>query len=600
MKPYFAHILAFFMFVLLTACGGGNKDKTPDPYIVSMESSAYTNCIGTRDGIFKCWGYGDNYSFANGLGETISDDATEVGAGIPAAQLGDMAVLHAETNENFGCALYENNLVKCWGNDRYIGRNDPTVDTSSYTGDVAEELGNNLPTIDFGTDLTVSQLSLGNSHACVILNNGGLKCWGSASNGRLGSGNTNNSLGDGVNAADEAVNEMGNALPYVDLGTDANQQPYTAKQVMAGYDVTCAILSNDQIKCWGDNGSAQLGYGDFNDRGDEPNEMGNNLPFVDLGTGRSANKVFAYYHHTCAIMDNGGLKCWGTNGDGEIGIASGDNYVGNNVVPNSSSTYCSSPDQAYLYTKTSLPVGDEICPFGGSQYMTGMDINGNSILEESEASLDNSYCNSHDLTFITTEIILAAGSEECGDTSGFKITGDYDNNGDGELSNGTDNAMGDNLPEINFASNSPVVDVVLGDDHTCALLADHTLKCWGDNSYGQAGLDIEDEWGNGVNETPANRTSPNLGTDAESGEDLYPVAISGSYTYSCAVLNNDTVKCWGYDEDYATLGVPEYFDEYIGNGEAEDEAGEKISVIEMGNNLKAVELFSTNAAVIQN
>jgi len=53
----------------------------------------------------------------------------------------------------------------------------------------------------------------------------------------------------------------------------------------------------------GENDRSQAGYGDFNDRGDEPGEMGNNLPFVDLGTGRSARKVFAYYVHTCAILD---------------------------------------------------------------------------------------------------------------------------------------------------------------------------------------------------------------------------------------------------------------------------------------------------------
>lgn len=578
MNNHIFRLITLFMVVLLTACGA---DK--EPYISDIQASAYTNCVRTNDGIFKCWGYGDEYNFANGLAETISDDPEEVGDGIPVAQLGDMPILHAETNESFGCALYENKTVKCWGDNRYVGLTDPTADASSHTGDTPEELGNNLPVIDFGENLTVNQLSLGNSHACVILNNGQVKCWGSAGSGRLGNGDTEQRGDD--------AGEMGDALPYVDLGTDQNQQAYTAKKIIAGYHITCAILSNDQLKCWGDNGSAQLGYGDFNDRGDEAGEMGNNLKFIDLGSARSVKDVFAYYRHTCAILDNDALKCWGANDNGEIGIATGDSIVGNNVTPNSYSRYCNTADQTYLYKKETLIADENACPLGGIQYTVGVDANLNGLLEEGEGFPDRSFCNVHDVNMVTEVVTLSAGSEECPEGEGFQISGDYDNNGDGKLSKGTDNNMGDNLPEINFSSESPVIDVLLGDDHTCALLEDNTLKCWGDNDYGQAGLDIKDEWGNGVNETPANRTSPNLGTNPETGKALYPVAIAGSYDYSCAVLNNDDVKCWGYDEDYATLGTPEYFEKYIGDGEAEDETGETISVVEMGDNLKALELF---------
>lgn len=582
----FKYLISLLSFIILSACGGDDKDKPPaEAYIVSMESSAYTNCIRTRDGIFKCWGYGDSYSFANGLDETISDDAQEIGAGIPTAQLGDKAVLHAETNENFGCALYDDQQVRCWGSNNYIGRNDPSLDDSNYTGDQAEELGNNLPVMDFGEDLTVEQLSLGNSHACVVLNNGRLKCWGSASSGRLGYGDTEK-RGDNLN-------ELGDKLPFVDLGTDANEQPYKVKQVMAGYDVTCALLSNDQIKCWGDNGSAQLGYGDFNDRGDEADEMGNHLAFVDLGTGRSVKKVFAYYRHTCAILDNDALKCWGTNRDGEIGLGTGDSIVGNNETPNSSTVYCNSPERTNHYRLEALETNSESCAHGGTQLHVGQDDNSNGQLDIGEGYPSSLYCHAHDMDFIVQVTHLDSGSNECGENTGFKFTGDFDNNGDGKLSNGSDNTMGDNLAEIEFASTAAVIDVLLGDDHTCALLADHTLKCWGDNDSGQAGLDIQDSWGKGLNETPATRRSPDL------GEGLYPIEISGSYDYSCAVLNNDSVKCWGYDNDYATLGTPEYFDQYIGDGEAKNEMNETIQVIEMGDQLKTVDLFSSAESNIQ-
>jgi len=45
------------------------------------------------------------------------------------------------------------------------------------------------------------------------------------------------------------------------------------------------------------------------------------------------------------------------------------------------------------------------------------------------------------------------------------------------------------------------------------------------------------------------------------------------------LLNTDEIKCWGYDNDYATLGVPEYLDEYIGDGDPEPEMGNALQLV---------------------
>src|SRR4051812_1549987 len=118
-------------------------------------------------------------------------------------------------------------------------------------------------------------IALGGTHTCVILSDGGVKCWGGNDVGQLGLGNTNN-RGDGPN-------EMGSNLPRVSLGTGR-----TAKALAAGSKHTCALLDNNQIKCWGMNDFGQLGIGNQLNRGDGPSEMGNNLPQVNLGLGRSA------------------------------------------------------------------------------------------------------------------------------------------------------------------------------------------------------------------------------------------------------------------------------------------------------------------------
>ena len=70
---------------------------------------------------------------------------------------------------------------------------------------------------------------------------------------------------------------MGDNPPIVDLGTGR-----TVTAISSGYEHTCAILNNASVKCWGRSNLGQLGYGDTYKRGDGSNEMGDNLPTVDL------------------------------------------------------------------------------------------------------------------------------------------------------------------------------------------------------------------------------------------------------------------------------------------------------------------------------
>ncbi|KXZ42574.1 hypothetical protein GPECTOR_133g613 [Gonium pectorale] len=116
-------------------------------------------------------------------------------------------------------------------------------------------------------------------------------------------------------AGGDGPGEMGDNLFYVDLGTGR-----TVAALAAGAYHTCAVLDNGKAKCWGINGNGRLGYGDTADRGDAPGEMGDSLPYVDLGTtGRKVAALAAGDAHTCAMLDNGGVKCWGFNGNGRLG-----------------------------------------------------------------------------------------------------------------------------------------------------------------------------------------------------------------------------------------------------------------------------------------
>jgi E3 ubiquitin-protein ligase HERC3 len=90
--------------------------------------------------------------------------------------------------------------------------------------------------------------------------------------------------------------------------------------IAAGGVHTCALLLKGYVKCWGSNGAGQLGLGDVQFRGDAPNEMGNDLFAVDLADGIPAVQLGAGGAHTCASLNDGRVKCWGYNGVGELGL----------------------------------------------------------------------------------------------------------------------------------------------------------------------------------------------------------------------------------------------------------------------------------------
>ena len=94
----------------------------------------------------------------------------------------------------------------------------------------------------------------------------------------------------------------------------------TTLQVALGADFSCALFPGGRVKCWGQNLSGQLGLGDTLDRGDQPGEMGDNLPFVELGTGATVTSLAVGFEHSCALLQDGRVKCWGVNLNGCLGL----------------------------------------------------------------------------------------------------------------------------------------------------------------------------------------------------------------------------------------------------------------------------------------
>ena len=315
-------------------------------------------------------------------------------------------------------------------------------------------------------------------------------------------------LGDTDSRGDD-TGEMGDNLPYVDLGTGR-----TAKAVSTGYSHTCAILDNDKVKCWGDSDDGQLGLGDIDDRGDDPNEMGDNLLYVDLGMGRTAKAISTGGGHTCAILDNDKIKCWGHNGD---------RVRFNEMVSRGSAGVDLGTGRTAKAVSTG---GDHTC-----------------------AILDNDKVKCWGLN--------RSGQLGLGDT-------DYRGDDTGE--------MGDNLPYVDLGTGRTAKAISTGSRHTCAILDNDKVKCWGLNRSGQLGLGDTDYRGDDTGEMGDNLPYVDLGT----GRTAKAVS-TGGWGHTCAILDNDKVKCWGLNGG-GELGLGDT----DGRGDDPNEMGDNLLYVDLG------------------
>lgn len=290
-------------------------------------------------------------------------------------------------------------------------------------GDAPGEMGNALPFVDLGNE-TVVTLSASGYSTCALMGDGKIKCWGFNQTGQLG-------LGDLQNRGD-SIAEMGDALPFVDLGANL-----MAANVSAGVDHTCALLTGGDVKCWGD--GRMLGLGSQINHGGKPGEMGDALPLVNLGTDQKCQVISAGESHSCALIEGGSIKCWGYGVYGMLGYESQKN-VG-----------WKPGEMGDALPAVDLGVGFSPKDIVAYKWHT---------------------C-----------ALATSGGIKCWGWNGAGALGVGDNANRGE----NPGQMGDNLPWVNLGSDVAALAHGYGFDFTCALLVDHSVKCWGRGNSGQLG-----------------------------------------------------------------------------------------------------------------
>ena len=276
----------------------------PSARVGSVGMGASTTCIVNLSGEAKCWGRNDYGQLGRGDLVDIGDDETP--ADIAFVALGDAAV-QVLTNGEQSFALLEDGTVRAWGinDDGELG-----LQHSESIGD-DEVPGAAAVATDVELGGPATRLAVGGDFACALMNNGTVRCWGANDFGQLGRRSTE-TIGD-----DEAP-AVGASISFGEPAVD----------VVAGRRHACALVEGGSVRCWGRGEQGQLGYGDTHDVGDDE------FPVVagTVALGGPAEQIVAGGWHTCARLVGGDVRCWGRGANGQLGYGSIKN-VGDDEPP---------------------------------------------------------------------------------------------------------------------------------------------------------------------------------------------------------------------------------------------------------------------------
>lgn len=518
--------------------GNGSLINPPTPVEVNMNglrahrvfAGGYTTCLLEINNDLYCWGRNDYQqlgTFQNSVSDLPTQVTTEHESIITSLSIGRTHI----------CALAE--FAVCWGNNT----NGQLGDGTTIGGWPAKQVAS------FGLNSKGKLLAAGSAHSCVPLNTGHVKCWGNNGSGRLG---------DATIIERKTPSLVSGAVLFQD--------------VEAGTAHSCGHDDAGSIFCWGSNTNGRLG--------NNSTQLSSEPIKVHLPIGVTSRQIALGDAHTCALLDNNEVMCWGSNSNGKLGDGTNaQRLVPTKVVQlrdgpgesvNSESDITHNAATVHAAFATRDVSSHRLLEYGTDEFLSGdtqtIDL-GHFGSVAYIASGANHSC-----------IVIAGGHVKCwgdnsdgalgtGDTTHETKPVDVQNIGGlarlvavgtthscAVMATGSLKCWGDNssgqLGDASLLSKtqpvsvniSGVVDAVLGDGFTCALQVGGTVSCWGSNSLGQLGR-------------VGTSSSTPIAVTVDSDHTV--MSLSASSSQICAVLSNATVKCWG--EEIEGVAAPGTF-----------------------------------------
>lgn len=455
--------------------GNGGRDQSNSPVFAALSAASNVTaghshtCAVLNDGMLSCWGY-----LQDGILGSSFNSSPQPNSSLPVAISGIGGAVSVATGFGHVCALLGSGGVRCWGNNSAGQLGDGTT-THKRSERVA------VTGVSDAVEVTAANL-----HTCARLAEGTVRCWGYNAYGQLG---------------DDT---------YVSRSTPVTVAGVTnAVDLAAGSNHTCAALSDGTARCWGFNAGGQLGDGTQSERPAPVNVVG-----MD---GAVVVAVAAGDNHSCALLANGSVRCWGSNFRGQLGDGS---TVGMRLQPvavvgiNNAIGIAAGGD-----TTCARLINEEISCWGSeSSGQLGRD---SSAARTTPASTQPPLTSAVaiDASYLNSCAVLTSGGARC-----------WGDNGLAQLGNGsyTTSAVPATVNGIAGA-----INVGFGVYHGCVVLSTGSVRCWGRNHLGQLG--------NGMTSSTIFASAPPVtvvGIDNAK-------SVAAANNHSCALLASGHVGCWG-------------------------------------------------------
>ena len=474
---------------------------------VDIAASAHATCAILATGALTCWGH-------NGYGELANGTTTTSYVPVPVPSL-TSGVTDVSGTETFYCATLESGAAKCWGRNDWGNLGDGTTTMRTTPVDV-------LGLTSGAVRITVLRHS-----ACAVTGAGGVMCWGYGGNGQNGNGTGTQYL------TPVQVTGITNAL-----------------DVAGGYQHVCARLSTGAVRCWGWNGYGQLATGNTSNA-TVPSTVADLTDVRDISVG---------YGFSCALSVKGAVWCWGRNDGAELGDKTTTNRYSPVGVAGLKTSVTTDPEtqlSAVTLSTQRFRVGDTGVAFAAASTnrtdaiaytstnpsVATVDATARTVsivgtgVAYVKASLPATATQSAAVSYArvgvpTAEYVqVSAGyHSSCGLTAAGEVrcwgNGDW-----GQLGNSTTERR--YAPTTVTDLGSGASSVAVGHHHACAVTSRGGVVCWGLNDYGQIGFGT----------TSVRPYVPVAVTGLSSGV----VQVDAGYQHTCALTAAGGVKCWGYN-----------------------------------------------------
>jgi alpha-tubulin suppressor-like RCC1 family protein len=309
--------------------------------------------------------------------------------------------------------------------------------------------------------------------------------------------------------------------------TSSGDGPITPASIGVGMSASCALMADGTVQCWGSNALASLGADGSPDAfAYTPQPVPGLTHVLSLGVGSG---------HSCVALEGGVVECWGSDGEGELGMAGPDEDV-------------PTPIQSLQFedggTIATVAAGDAhtcaIAADGVTLWCWGY--------YAGTSSTTSSMVPVYLATLPARAVALAAGALVTCELDVNDAVWCWGQNNQDALGQGSAVALGASvLTPVRVAVGAPVAQLAVAAEHACVVTTSHDLLCWGDDTLGQLG--------------PITVPDPDAGPYVPSPTSV-PIApghvskVGCGDNHTCALFDDGGIQCWGYNYD-GELGVTE-------------------------------------------